>query len=264
MKRKNNLHFLSLIIPVYRQEKIIVKNLQRIKIVLDQIRYDYEIIVVIDGQIDRSFQKIISAKMPKIKCLSYKENHGKSFAIRLGMSYAKGDYIMFLDSGMEIDPNGISMLIEHMEWYDADIIVGSKRHLASQVKYTFQRRLLSQGYYFIVKLLFGLKIHDTQAGIKIFKKNVVKKVLPRLLEKKFTGDLEMLVVANNLNFKKIYEAPIKLNYKFNNLSTAATFKSIYGIFLDTLAIFYRKNILQYYRQPHKQTIIPKDLVIQKT
>ena len=42
------------------------------------------------------------------------------------MTRAKGDYIAFIDSGMDIDPNGISMLLEHIEWYDADIIVGSK------------------------------------------------------------------------------------------------------------------------------------------
>lgn len=264
MNPKINNHFLSLIIPVYKQEKTIAKNLRKIKIVLDQIRYDYEMIVVIDGTVDRSFEKIKKEKIPKIKCLVYKENHGKSFAVRLGMSYAKGDYIMFIDSGMEIDPNGISMLIEHMEWYNADIIVGSKRHLASQVGYTFQRKILSQVYYFIVKLMFGLKIHDTQAGIKIFKKEVIKKVLPRLLEKKFTGDLEMLVVADSQRFKRIYEAPIKLNYKFSSLTSAATLSSIYGIFLNTLAIFYRRYFLDYYRRPHKQIIIPKDLKIINT
>ena len=161
MNPKINTHFLSLIIPVYKQEKIIIKNLHRIKVILDHIRYDYEIIVIIDGIVDKSFEKIVKAKIPKIKCLIYKENHGKSFAIRLGMDKAIGDYVMFLDSGMEIDPNGISMLLEHMEWYDADIIVGSKRHLASKVDYSLQRKILSQGYYYFVKFLIKLcgKIH---------------------------------------------------------------------------------------------------------
>jgi len=71
---------------------------------------------------------------------SYMKNQGKSYAIKLGMIKAKGDYVMFMDSGMEIDPNGISMLLEHMEWYKADIIVGSKRHPVSQVNSSFQRK----------------------------------------------------------------------------------------------------------------------------
>ena len=261
MNPKINSHFLSLVIPVYKQEKIIVKNLKRIKTVLDQIRYDYEIIVVIDGKIDRSFERIKKAKIPKIKCLYYSRNYGKSYAVRLGMSFAKGDYVMFMDSGMEIDPNGISMLIEHMEWYNADIIVGSKRHLASQVKYIFWRRILSQGYYFIVKILFGLKIHDTQAGIKIFRKDILRKILPRLVEKKFTGDLEMLVVANSLGFRRIFEAPIKLDYRFSSITSASTFRSIIGIFIDTMAIFYRLNFLNYYRRSHKIITQPEDLII---
>ena len=59
MNPKINTHFLSLIIPVYKQEKIIIKNLHRIKVILDHIRYDYEIIVIIDGIVDKSFEKIV-------------------------------------------------------------------------------------------------------------------------------------------------------------------------------------------------------------
>lgn len=263
MESKIDTHFLSLIVPIYKQEKTIVDNLKQIKLVLDNIRYDYEIIAVIDGVVDKSLEKIKKTKMEKVKCITYKENLGKSFAIRLGMNEARGDYVMFLDSGMEIDPNGISMLLEHMEWYNADIIVGSKRHLASRVTYSWQRKLLSQGYYILVKLLFGIRIQDTQAGIKVFKKNVLQKILPRMVEKKFAGDLEMLVVADSIGFDRIFEAPIKLDYTFANLTSAATFKSIVCILLDTLAIFYRKNILGYYKNSHQKLTYPRDLKIIK-
>ncbi len=250
MESKQTTHFLSLVIPVYKQEMTIVYNIKQIKAVLDKIRYDHEIIVVIDGLVDDSYQKIRNAGLDKVKTIAYAKNQGKSHAIQLGMKLAKGDYIMFMDSGMEIDPNGISMLLEHMEWYDADIIVGSKRHLASQVNYPFIRKILSYGYYWFVKMLFGIRVHDTQAGIKIFRKKVLEKILPRLVEKKFAGDLEMLVVSNNLGFKRIYEAPIKLNYQLSDITSAATLHSISYIFIDTLAIWYRKNILRYYDIGH--------------
>jgi len=250
MNQKDTAHFLSLIIPVYKQEKTIVHNLRQVRSVLDKIRYDYEIIAVVDGILDNSLKKIREANISKVKAYSYPKNQGKAHAIRFGMHKAKGDYVMFMDSGMEIDPNGISMLLEHMEWYNADVIVGSKRHPASIVKYSTERKILSYGYYLIVKILFGIKVHDTQAGIKIFKKDVLKKILPRLVEKKFAGDLEMLVVAESLGFPRIFEAPIKLRYDLGRISDAATFKSIIGIFIDTLAIWYRKNIIRYYSRPH--------------
>lgn len=248
MEKQKSEHFLSLIIPVYKQEKTIVSNIKRIKKILDNIRYDYEIIVVVDGILDNSLENIKRAKIDKVKTIGYEKNQGKGWAVRLGLLEASGDYAMFIDAGEEIDPNGISMLIAHMEWYDADIIVGSKRHPASQVIYPASRKILSYTYYYLVKILFGIKVRDTQAGIKIFKKKVLEKVLPRLVAKKFTGDLEMLVVAETLGFKRIYEAPVRLNYNLGSLSQAATWKSIIGILFDTFAIFYRKNFLRVYKK----------------
>ncbi len=252
---KNTTHFLSLIIPIYLQEKTIVKNIKIIKHALNSIRYDYEIIAVFDGRIDKSYEKVKQANISKVHIISYIRNQGKSHAIQIGMHEAKGDYIMFIDSGLEIDPNGISMLLEHMEWYKADIIVGSKRHPASQIRYSTVRKILSEGYYRFVQLFFGIKVRDTQAGIKIFKKEVLKEILPRLIEKKFAGDLEMLVVADTLGFKRIFEAPIKLDYSLSNLTSAATWSSIGNIFVDTLAIWYRKNILHYYKKPYNKPYI---------
>ncbi|MDO8497633.1 MAG: glycosyltransferase family 2 protein [bacterium] len=263
MTPKISFHFVSLIVPIYKQEKTIVKNLKQIIKVLNIIRYDYEVITVVDGKIDKSFDEIQRAKLKKVRCFAYEKNHGKSYAIRLGMNEAKGDYVMFLDSGMEINPNSISMLLEHMEWYDADIIVGSKRHLASQVQYPLSRQILSQGYYWLVKLLFGIKIHDTQAGIKVFRRHVLQAVLPRLVEKKFAGDLEILVVADSLGFDRIYEAPIKLDYRLSSISSASAVQSILNIFIDTLAIFYRSRILRYYNSHKKVFKYPKDLEIFK-
>lgn len=254
----NNKHTISVIIPAYKQEKTIEKDLLRTKHVMDQLRYPYEIIVVVDGKLDRTYENAKKVRSSQIHVIGYEINFGKAHAIRYGMQRAKGDIVGFMDSGMEIDPNGISMLLEHMEWYNADIIVGSKRHLASQVYYPFPRKVLSYGYYFLVKILFGIKVHDTQAGIKIFKREVLKAILPRLVEKKFAGDLEMLIVAKYLGFDKIYEAPIKLDYSLGGITSAATLQSVYGILIDTLAIFYRKNITHYYAKSHKNKLNLKE------
>ena len=245
---KNNKHFLSVIVPVYKQEKTIVDDLTKINQTLTKIRYDYEIIAVVDGiKVDGSYQKIKSIPSVKIKAHGYSENYGKGYALRYGISKCKGDYIAFLDAGMEIDPNGVSMLLEHLEWYKADVVVGSKRHPASQINYPLDRRILSFGAQIVAKFLLGIKVKDTQAGIKIFKAKVLKKISPRLLVKNFAIDLEMLAVANRLGFGRIYEAPIKLNYKFADLHlNGKTLSTIKDCLVDALAVFYRLKILRYY------------------
>lgn len=245
---KNNKHFLSVIIPIYKQEKTIIDDLKKIQHTLTKIRYDYEIIAVIDGiSEDNSYKFAKSIKSTKIKVYGYKYNHGKGYAIRYGFNKSIGDYVAFLDAGMEIDPNGISMLLEHLEWYKADIIVGSKRHPASLITYPASRRILSFGAQIIAKFLLGIKVKDTQAGIKIYKAKVLKKITPRLMIKSFAFDLEMLSVANHLGFTRIYEAPIKLNYQFEELHlNGKTFQTIKQCLIDALAIFYRLKILKYY------------------
>lgn len=246
MVKHNTLHKLSVIIPAYKQKKTIIKDVHRIERVLSEIRYPYEIIVVVDGYGDGTYRVAKKLKSDDIKVTVYMRNQGKGHAIRLGMTKATGDYISFIDSGMEIDPNSISMLLEHLEWYNADIIVGSKRHPASIVNYPLTRKILSLGYQMIVLILFHLQVRDTQAGVKIYKREVLEKLLPRLLVKSYAFDLEILSVAYHLGFRRIYEAPIKLNYNFGDLVHAATLQTILHITIDTLAIFYRLNILHYY------------------
>lgn len=241
------LHKLSVIIPAYRQAKTIVRDVKRIEKALAQIRYPYEVIIVVDGDGDGTYKTIKKANLPSnFKATVYMENQGKGYAVRHGMEKATGDYVAFIDSGMEIDPNGISMLLEHMEWYNADIIVASKRHPVSVVRYPPNRKILSFGYQMIVRGLFHLNVRDTQSGLKIFKKRCLAKILPRLLVKRYAFDLEMLAVARHLGFKRIYEAPIKLKYRFGNMTNAATMRTMVNVFIDTLAIFYRINILRYY------------------
>ena len=243
---------LSVIVPAYKQEKTIIKDLKRIEEVLKQIRYDYEVICVVDGKGDRTYQNAKRLASSKIKVVGYRENRGKGHAVRYGMARSKGDPVAFIDAGMDIDPNGLSMLLEHFEWYDSDIIVGSIRHSASKVyAYPIKRRILSVGYHTLTKILFGLRVTDSQRGVKIFKRKILEKVLPRLTVKKYAFDIEMLAAARRLGFANIHDGPVILNGS-GLLSSSVRFGTIWSMLLDTLAVFYRLNILCYYDDKNKR------------
>jgi glycosyltransferase involved in cell wall biosynthesis len=244
MKFKRKL--LSVVIPAYKQQRTIKKDLQIIENTLKQglSDIDYEIICVVDGILDKTALNAKKIKSSKIKVFEYKKNIGKGHAVRFGMMRAKGDLVSFLDAGRDISPKGIMMLIAHMQWYNADIIVGSKRHPVSRVNYPLKRKVMSIGYHLVVKILFGLPLKDTQSGIKIFKKKVVVKILPRLLVKRYAMDIEMLAVANYLGFKRIFEAPIEV--RFDKRTSSVKWTTIFKMAWDTLAVFYRLRILRYY------------------
>lgn len=247
----------SLIVPAYKQEKTIVGDLRKIRDVLDKLRYPAELICVVDGKDDNTFinaQKF-AKNNPDIKVIGYDTNKGKGYAVRFGMCQSKGDIVGFMDAGMDINPNGLAMLLEHFEWYNADIIIGSKRHPVSKIDYPWQRKILSMGYQLLVLLLFGLKVKDTQVGMKFFKREVLEKVLPRLLVKHFAFDIEILAVANYLGFSRIYEAPIDIALHFGGTSTITSQKflrTILAMLLDTLAVFYRLKILRYYSDKNQR------------
>lgn len=243
----------SVIVPAYRQEKTIQKDIKNIECVLNQIRYDYELIIVVDGEIDNTFKEAKKCENKKIKVIGYKTNHGKGYAVRFGMARSKGDIVAFIDAGMELNPNGLSMLLEHFEWYDADIIVGSKRHPVSKVDYPLDRKIISKCAQLFIRLLFGFNVTDTQAGIKFFKRNVLEKVLPRLIVKQFAFDIEVLAVSKYLGFNRIYEAPIELN--FNKMSSSVSldlYRIVWYTLLDTLGIFYRMRLLSYYSDKNQR------------
>ena len=237
---------LSVIVPAYKQEKTIKKDLENINSILSEglKDCDYEIICVVDGELDGTWKEAEKVKSSKVRVVGYKHNKGKGYAVRYGMVRSKGDLVSFLDAGMDISPKGIMMLMAHMEWYNADIIVGSQRHPVSRVNYPFLRHLYSVGYHMGTKLLFGLPLSDTQSGIKIFKREVLEKVLPRLLVKRYAMDVEMLAVSKRLSFGRIYEAPIEV--MFDKRTSGISWKTTFKMAWDTLEVFYRLRILHYY------------------
>lgn len=253
----SEIKLISLIVPAYKQGPTIARDLKRIKNVLDKLPFSTELICVIDGKVDDTFSRALNfaKKYPNIKVVGFDTNKGKGYAVRFGMAESSGDVVGFMDAGMDLNPAGLSMLLDHFEWYNADIIVGSKRHPASKVNYPWQRRVLSIGYQILVWLLFGLKVKDTQVGMKFFKREILEKVLPRLLVKHFAFDVEMLAVANYLGYKRIYEAPVDIRLAFGGTSTITSQKfllSVFKMLIDTLAIFYRLKLKNYYSDSNKR------------
>ena len=246
---------ISVVVPAYKKESTIISDITRLYKTLSETRFNFELIIVEDGKLDDT-EKVFLAHLEsspdlakKVTFVGYKTNKGKGYAVRYGMARAKGDYIAFIDAGMEIDPSGISILIEHMLWYSADIMVGSKRHPASKTNISNIRRIYSWGYYNLVKLMFGIQVTDTQTGLKVYKREVLEKVLPRLLVKEYAFDIELLAVARRLGYKRIFDAPVEIHLDVTSDSKITSFifnKAIRSMLLDTCAVFYRLHILKYY------------------
>lgn len=244
---------LSVIVPFYKEAEKVQENIEILENELSQYFSNYEIIAVADNGKDETYQKILELEYthPRLKVYEYGRNKGKGFALKYGFEKSRGIYIIFIDGGMELHPKDIKVFLGLMDIYDVDAVIGSKRHPQSEINYPLLRRFLSRGYQFLVRIFLDINISDTQVGLKLFKRKVLEESLPRVLVKKYAFDLELLTVANHLGYKKILEAPVKLNYsnsikEFWLKDLIRILKMTWPMLVDTLAIIYRLRILKYY------------------
>lgn len=237
---------LTVVTPSFNPGPSFSSNLRSLFDALESAGVSHEVIAVSDGSTDGSDTVATEFIDKTFRMIHYDRNRGKGFALRTGLARARGKYVAFIDSDGDLDPSEIGSFITLMNTYDVDLVLGSKRHPLSQVQYPPVRRAMSVLYYLTVRVLFGLKVRDTQTGLKLAKREVLAAVLPRMLEKHFAFDLEMLVIAKRLGFKRFFEAPVKLDYKF---ASTVSLRTTLGAALDTLAIFYRCYILRFYDQP---------------
>lgn len=233
---------LSVIIPAYNEGKSIAFDLSKIIDSLDKVTRDFEIILVNDGSKDNTLEEISKIKDKRLKIKSYEQNKGKGYALKYGFNFVKGNFITFMDADLDINPDSLKNFFKYMEFHNADIVIGSKRHPQSKVYYPLFRRILSRVYQIIILILFRLNVSDTQSGLKLLKYNCAKDLMRRVTIKKYAFDLELLVNAKRRGYK-VVEAPIVLDYKFN---TTLKLNSIFRIFIDTLGVAYRTYILKYY------------------
>ncbi len=237
---------ISVIMPAYNEAGYIAGNIEEAVSVLNEFGCPWELIIVDDGSTDNTFEILQDLSRKYQGQIIVKKNPfnlGKGRAIKKAFHYASGDYVVFLDADLDLHPSQIRALFDIMRLNNADVVIGSKLHPNSIVNYPLERRIMSYAYYLLVKLLFNLPCHDTQTGLKLFKADVLRNVLRRILVKKFAFDLEVLVNACHLGYR-IIEAPIALSSQRHYGRIGLS--SIFTIIWDTGAIFYRMNILKYY------------------
>lgn len=254
MARNNGL---SVIIPAHNEEKTIYRMVEETSRAMTQIsskrKFAYEIVVVNDGSNDDTLGEASRAKrdFEGVSVVNLRKNLGKGNALKSGFQASKMELVCFLDADLDLHPSQIETLLGVMEETHADIVIGSKRHPLSEVNYPTSRKIYSAVYYSLVKLLFHLPLKDTQTGLKLFRREVLSRAFPRMLNKKYVLDLELLLVAHQLGYK-IAEAPVKLD--FQRIATRIKWDDIRGIIVDTLALFYRLHFLKYYQSPLKPLI----------
>ena len=163
---------ISVVIPVYNE----VDSLKELHVQLTQslsVFEFYEILFIDDGSTDGSLNlvKELSNADGHINLIQFHRNYGKSAALAEGFKYAEGDYIVTMDADLQDDPAEIPNLVAKLE-DGFDLVSGWKKDR----KDPFSKTLPSKLFNFVTRIFTGVKIHDFNCGLKIYRQSVVKTI----------------------------------------------------------------------------------------
>ena len=186
---------LSLIIPACNEEGRIGPMLDRyLPFFLDRYGSDVEFVVVVNGNQDGAEGVVQGYKdrFPLLNCLIESGSIGKGGAVMVGINRAQGELVGFVDADGSTPPEAFQDLVERME--DADAIIASRWCSGADVspKQPLRRRIASRGFNLITRILFGLRLTDTQCGAKLMRREAVLRVMPELGVTQWAFDVDML------------------------------------------------------------------------
>jgi len=204
---------LSIIIPVYNEENTVFEILEKVRGVnLDDMLK--ELIIVNDGSSDTSENRILDfhKKYPYtiIKYIKHENNRGKGAAIKSGLTYATGDYVVIQDADLEYDPSDYTLLLNCVLTRKANVVYGSRFLDGSPVhKMAYRNKIANKILTSFSNSLNELKISDLETGFKLFRTDILRSI--NLEEQRFGFEPEVTAKIFKLKGLKFEEVGISYN-----------------------------------------------------
>jgi dolichyl-phosphate beta-glucosyltransferase len=236
----------SIVIPIYKKELVVKESVTTVLAVLDSIATDnYELIAVVDGSPDKSWEILESVHHPRLKKVLLTKNQGKGYAIRHGLEIASGEYLGFIDCGLDINPASLVYIISAAEKFAPDAVLPNRNQLFSTYKSPLYRRLISQTFTLLKGILFDLKDIDTQVGLKLFRGDIMRQLLPHLTHNSWLFDIEILSLMQHKGRKNFVQVPVVVDMQKEDSSQSAKVTSIIKMILGLFALSFKIGRIRY-------------------
>jgi glycosyltransferase involved in cell wall biosynthesis len=229
---------LSVVVPVYNEEKNLSVLYQELDEVLRDLGLRYEIIFVDDGSADGSYAVLekLHAQDEHVKVIQFRRNFGQTAAFSAGFDYAAGDLIVTLDADGQNNPMDIPRLLSKLRDGDYDLVTGWRVNR----KEPFIRRLLSRTANIIITRSTHVSVHDRGCSLKIFKKDLVKNLRLYGQLHRFMPELASNVGAN------VAEVPINDRMRKHGQSKYGSLSRTPRVVLDLITILF---LLSFFTSP---------------
>jgi glycosyltransferase involved in cell wall biosynthesis len=206
MVKKRNLLKVSVVIPVYNEDKFLGEIVNRV-IATD---IPFEVLIINDASTDQTPKiiKTILKKYPIVKAFTLPVNKGKGNAIHLGIAKASGDVILIQDADLEYDPHEYPKLLQPIEDNIADVVYGSRFLGGARRPILYWNMVANKILTFAINILYNNILSDIETGYKIFRTKMIKDIPLRARRFDFEPEFTAKVLKRKL---RIYEVPISFN-----------------------------------------------------
>lgn len=210
---------LSIVIPAFNTGESLAEVIAEVVAQCRARGLGFEVLVVDDGSGPETRAVLAEARRlhPELRVLRNETNRGKGYAIRRAYAECAGAYVVFTDADL---PYGLGSLDQAMAYLEkgAGLVIGSRVLPGSDVRmspqhfpYIFLRHLLGRGMLRLVKLLFDLRVTDTQCGFKACRRSTARYLASRLTIDRFAFDVELILAVRRAG-QRIVEIPVHLDY----------------------------------------------------
>jgi len=231
---------LSIIIPVYNEEKRICSCLNSLCAFVSGSGMKTEVVVSEDGSTDRTVDIVYAymREFPFIRLVHSDRRLGKGGGIREGIFASKGKFILYMDVDLAVKPTEIPRLLDGL-MHGFDIVIGSRELSDSKLirRQPFYREFLGKSYNRIFRLLFRIPIYDTQCGFKALKREVAIDLMEHVSTNGFSFDTDLIVRA--VKNYKILEIPV--TWAHGSMSKVRTFNQILTMLCELLRLWFEEK-----------------------
>lgn len=202
---------MSVIVAAYNEEKRLPGTLGRIVEYLNQQEMEFEIIVVDDGSVDRTFSvsQTFSTDLPNISVIRYERNMGKGYALRTGVLASRGSMILLTDADLSTPIEELSRLQPFLDGNVCEVVIGTRALELSRItrRQPWWRQCMGRIFNRIVRMFVLDGFSDTQCGFKLFRGDVARRLFGEARINRFAFDVEILALALKRGCRVI-ETPI--------------------------------------------------------
>ncbi len=222
---------ISVVVPLYNEDESLPELMEWIARVMDANGFTYEVIMVDDGSTDSSWSVIekLKQKYSSLRGIKFRRNYGKSAALQVGFTAAKGDVVVTMDADLQDSPDEIPELYRMVMTDGFDLVSGWKRKRYDPL---LTKRIPSKLYNATVRMVSGIKLHDMNCGLKAYRNTVVKSV-------EVYGEMHRYipVLAKQAGFKRIGEKVVQHQERKYGTSKFGWTRFING-FLDLMSVIF--------------------------